>query len=218
MVGKMSKIAFLLWLILVSIIILSIAGCESQPGYRTLTVKNKLVSFSFEYSTYYKKEGPFVNMGHIPPYTDVGLYAPLKDMKITVPDFNEGGNLKTVSASYCPASIDIFISVQLPGAKKAEDRIESWISTVEEEGHSESLVRSPVVVSGINAEMLDFTRDSGMILAVDKKIEYNRVIYFDYGGYLWSFTATSEKELLEQVTTDFYHVVETFQIIYANQL
>lgn len=221
------RIAFLLLLVLVSIITVSITGCEanqtdyqaeaSEPGCRILNVKNKLVSFSFEYSTYYKKEGPILDTEHGPPATYFSLYAPRKEMKIMVPDFDEGGDLKTVSASYCPAAIVISVFATLPDESNARERIDGWVSMVEEEGYSESLERSPVVVSGIDAEMLDFIRDSGMLLAVDKKIEYNRVVYFDYGGYIWSFMANSDEELAEKVKTDFDHIIETFKIIYVNQ-
>jgi hypothetical protein len=210
------RIAFLLQLILVGIITISITGCESQPGYRTLTVENKLVSYSFDYSTYYEIVGPRSEPDYVRPYTYITLLAPRRVMKLMVPDSNGHDSIKTVSATYVPAAIDIHIFVPTNDTT-AQDFIDGWISTVEKEGHSESLVRSSVVVSGIKAEMLDFIRDSGMILAVDKKIEYNRVIYFDYGGYRWSLSANSEEELVEQVKNDFDHIIETFKIIYVNQ-
>lgn len=114
----MGKLAFLLQLIVVGIITLSITGCDgrtgyrleaSEPGYQILTVKNKLVSFSLDYSTYYEIERPHMDADNIRPATFVNLVAPRKEMKMIVPDFNEGGNVKTVSVSYCPAGIDIYI-------------------------------------------------------------------------------------------------------------
>lgn len=105
----------------------------------------------------------------------------------------------------------------LPDEGNAQDRTDDWVSRIENENYSESLVRSPVVVSGINTEMLDFIRDSGMPLAVDKKLKYHRLIYFDCGGYIWSLMAISDEELTEKVKTDFDHIIETFEIIYVNQ-
>ena len=95
----MGRITFLLQLILVGIITISITGCESQPGYRTLTVENKLVSYSFDYSTYYEIVGPRSEPDYIRPYTYITLLAPRRVMKLMVPDSNGHDSIKTVSAT-----------------------------------------------------------------------------------------------------------------------
>lgn len=220
MVSKMGKMGFLLKLILVWITIFSITGCgANQNGYRTLTVNSKLVSFSMEYPAYYRIEGPSVDAENIRPYTDVNLNAPRKSLKLIVPDFSKGGSLKTVSSSYVPAAIAIHIFVPLPADGSAQDYIESWVSDINKEGYAESLERTPVTVSGIQTEVLSFKDDWGMLLASDDapKFKYYRLIYFDYGGYLWSFRASSEEELVDQMKNDLDHIIETFEIIDVHQ-
>lgn len=45
-------------------------------GYRTLTIENALSSYSFEYPTYYEREGPYDNLGFRIPSIYVTLLAP----------------------------------------------------------------------------------------------------------------------------------------------
>ena len=217
---KMRRLAFLLKLIPVGIIIFSITGCGSnQNSLRTLTVKNKLLSFSLEYLTYYEIEGPSVDLENIRPYVDVNFSAPRKALKLIIPDFSKQGNLKTVSSSYVPAAIEIHIFVPLPEDGHARDYIEGWINDINKKGYSESIERTPVTVSGIQTEILSFKYDWGLLIPDpdNPKFKYYRVIYFDYGGYLWSFRAWSEEEMVDQVKNDLNHIIETFKIIEVHQ-
>jgi hypothetical protein len=218
--NKMKRIAFILKLILVCIIIFSLTGCGvNQSGYRTLNVKNKLVSFSLEYPAYYVVDGPYVDIKHPRLGTNVDLGPPRKTMKMTVPDFSNRGNLKTVSMSYAPAAIEIGNFIPLPEDGLAHDYIEGWISDINKKGYSESIERTPVTVSGIQTEILSFKSNWGLLIPDhdNPKIKYYRVIYFDYGGYLWSFRAWSEEELVDQIKNDLNHVIETFKIIEVHQ-
>jgi len=200
---------------IVVFITLSSIGCtSSRNGYQTLTVKNSLVSYSFEYSTYYKRYGPSVNTKYVSPYVYLDLTAPKKPMKLTIPSSN-GQGLKTVSSSYVPAAIELNVYVaNNNSALCAKDALDVWVSDILKGKYPDSLTQSPILISGIEGDIITYTHDWGMLLSSDTpKLKYFRVAVFDYGGYIWDFTAWSEEEMIEQVKTDFDHILETFKII-----
>ena len=45
------------------------------------------------------------------------------------------------------------------------------------------------------------------------KLEYRRVVYFDYDGLIWNIEAMSRMEMNHRVMNDFEHLLETFQIL-----
>jgi hypothetical protein len=196
-------------------IALSSIGCAFSPdGYHTLTVNNKLVSYSFEYSTYYKRYGPSVDSKYVSPYVYLDLTAPRRQMKISIP-LSNGQEVKTVKSSYVPASIEINIYVANKySSLSAHDALAVWISDISQGEYAASLTHSSITISGIEGDIITYKYDWGMLLSTDMpKLKYFRVAVFDYGGYIWDFTAWSEEEMVEQVKADFEHILETFEIL-----
>jgi hypothetical protein len=195
-------------------------GCRSpELEYCTYNVKNRLVSYKFEYSTYYRREGPMLDDKWVTPAVYLNLNAPRKPFKIVVPS-SGGKGLKTVKSSYVPAAIEI--SVYLASNKSSLNAHNSiyngWVLDILDSEYADSLTQSTINISGIEAEYVTFTYDWFMPFAVGNEpmLKYYQVAAFDYGGYIWNFTAWSEKEMVDQVKTDFEHVIQTFKVISVN--
>jgi hypothetical protein len=98
--NKQTQIVMVL-LTAVLILSLNIGGCNNDP-FRTITVKNKIASFSFEYSSFYEQnEEPSV----LNTFTSVEISAPKKRVSSINP--NPVEKAKTVTIEYVPGRIDI---------------------------------------------------------------------------------------------------------------
>ena len=81
-------------------------GSQSSNRYKTLTVKNRIASFSCEYRAYYNDlDGPGIVDSAAHRFTSVHILAPKKYM--TEPNPELGGKGDTVKMDYIPASIGI---------------------------------------------------------------------------------------------------------------
>jgi hypothetical protein len=76
---------------------------ESVNGYRTITEKDELCSFSFEFSDFYEVDGPrVVNKDTVHPFTCLSLLAPEKTTQMILPDIEKSG-IATREVTYVPA-------------------------------------------------------------------------------------------------------------------
>jgi len=208
---KVIRSTSLLWLVI--LVAIPEIGCN-QTDYRMLNVKNNLVNYTFEYSTYYRRDGPRVDIEHVTPAVYLDLNAPRKPFNMVVPN-SSGHGLKTVTSSYVPAAIEI--SVYLASnmsALSAHEALDGWVLDILESEYADSLTQSTISISGIEAEYITFTYDWFMPFAMgdETMLKHYRVAAFDYGGYIWEFTAWSEEEIIDQVKNDFEHILETFKI------
>jgi len=206
------------------VIVIAIAaattGCScgfteiESDGFRVLSVTRDHYSFSFEYSTFYQREGPdYITDGSTIPSIYIALGAPEKTRHLTVP----ADESRTISVTYTPAVIEISIyaprdSPTIP--QSAIERIENDISDSSKWENFELLERYPVTVSGVEGELIAFVIDWFLPFGEEwPDLQYHRRFYFDFDGLIWTITAMSEMEMVDQVKADFEHILETFEIL-----
>lgn len=190
---------------------MAVTACSTSPNsYKTMTVKNRIANFSFEYRRFYNVAGPDVVSS--PDLTYVQLLAPKKKVPMIVP--GEGGKLTTSSVDYVPASIEVSASKTAPVS--ANDRVDQVLATQAKWPNYKFLERSPVVVSGIAGELVTYEVDWFGLFprSQDDKPKLKHVVeaHFGTGGLNWTLVAESEPETAQVTRTDFDHVVQTFKI------
>jgi hypothetical protein len=189
----------------------------SRSSYKTVTVENEICSYSLEYSRYYKKAGPRIDRDPEPGWTSFKLLAPDKEEPmeyVQVPS----GKMKTGTVSYTPAVISIFVVVadKPPEVDTSMKRLESTLKHATKFENFELLERSPVEVAGIEGEMIVYLVDNILPIIFKEnlgRLEYHRVVYFDYNGLIWEMEAQCNQEMANQVNADFDHIVQTFKIL-----
>jgi hypothetical protein len=117
-----------------------------------------------------------------------------------------------------PAYIEIYIcdpSKYFSAPQNAKDRLENDLLHESKWKNFELFERHPVTVSGVEGELIYYQVD--WFLPVPKGegpgLQYVRAVYFDYGGLTWWIQAKCEKEMIDQVKTDFEHILQTFKIL-----
>ena len=216
------------WTIIIALVIIlsSGAGCKgyfsdfsdvkSNEGFRTLTVNNELCSFSMEYPESYKREGPYVDLDYVRPYTDVHLLSPKKSMELLVPANKD--SLKTVTSGYVPASflVEVYDTRNSPTVSyNANGRLENDIVDNAEWENFELLERLPVTVSGMEGELIAYVVDWFIPIPRGEGplLQYHQAVYFDHNGLIWVIEATAEMGMVDQVKADFEHILKTFKIM-----
>ena len=186
--------------------LLLLGACSvSDDSYKTMNVKNKIASFSFEYRAYYREvEGPEV-LGGDSVY--VNLIAPKKRMSFPNPE--PGGKPDTVSLEYVPAYIGVAAYNPEVSGLTAAERIERVLYTEARWPDFKLLERSNVIVAGIQAELIAYQTNQ----IVGPPVVYMADVYFDYGGFTWAFDVKADLDLAETVRADFDHVLQTFKIL-----
>lgn len=187
-----------------------------SDGFRILTVTRDHYSFSFEYSTFYRREGPnYIKDGRTIPSIYIDLAAPRKTMPLLYPANKD--ELETVTVTYTPAVIKISIYAPRDSpnvSQNAQERLENDISDNSKRENFELLERYPVTVSGVEGEIIAFVIDWFLPFGEEwPDLQYHRRVYFDFDGLIWTITAMSEMEMVNQVKADFEHILETFQIL-----
>jgi hypothetical protein len=210
-----SRIFDILGIVLILISSVTFTSCSTN-GYHSITVKNEIAHFSFEYPDYYSdREGPTVQNDKIHQYTYVNFFAPKKAITVMNPNPFDNSS-KTVTTKYAPAYIDIFVY-------DARDRGGTAISDLENKLKSPAyrdvkiLDRSSIKVNGITGEQVSYMDtaiiDFQPIPGEEIPAKYVRMVYFDYGNLVWNFEVGSEASMDEQVKADFEHVLSTFKIL-----
>ena len=194
-----------LLLVLLSALLL-LGGCSvSDDSYKTMNVKTKIVSFSFEYRAYYRDvEGPEVFDGDS---VYVHLIAPKKEMSFPNPE--PGGKPDTVQLEYVPAYIGVAAYNQEGSGPSAAERIERVLSSEARWPDFKLLERSTITVDGIQAELIAYQTNE----MVGPPVVYMADVYFDYGEFTWAFDAKADLDLAETVRADLGYVLQTFKIL-----
>jgi hypothetical protein len=202
-----------------------LSGCDNNDGYqiltagdngeyRTIIIEKGIALFSFEYSARYSRiDGPAFYDDEIHQFTGVTVLAPMKQISVVAPNPDLKG--QTVSMSYTPAFIDVFVYDASDRGATAISEFEEHLSHIEEDGTI--LDRSQVTVSGVLAEYVAYTSNTLIpLFAVSEggiPAKYCWTVYFDHAGLIWNIEAESEVAMANQVKGDFEHVLQTFQII-----
>lgn len=204
-----------IYILLVSLILVALTSCQgSDNDYKTMVVKNRIASFSFEYRSYYRdKEGP--DIVERPDFQYAYVYMLTRAKERTMANPEPGGKGKPVAMSYVPASIHILVDNKFLLHSKysptAHERIENSISSWSKWKHFKLMERSKVMVAGIEAELIAYEIDS---IFSSWPLEYCVEIAFDHEGLCWEIEATSrDPELHEVVRQDVEHLIATFKIL-----
>lgn len=232
--NKSARLMFFSVTVMLLVAIVALSGCDilhkgyttqkSPEGYISLTVDNELAHYFIEYPAYYDRAGPRLDMDWLAPFTSVELLAPKKHRDIIIPDPPKN-KVKTVSAEYVPASILVYIfdpskndyfsyshasGEYILHSYTSKTFAENVLSGEAKWEHFKLMERSPVMVSGIEGEMIVYETDWSLF---GTKLQYVRMVLFDYDGLIWRITGKAEMELVDQMKADFDHVLETFKIL-----
>lgn len=221
MMKRLSSLLFVVVLILLAISTF-LSGCDDDNGYqiftvgdtseyRAITIEKGIALFSFEYSGYYShKDGLAVYFD--PDWTSVKLLAPMKQISAIAPNPDLKG--RTVSMSYTPAYMDVFV---YDASDRGGTAIGDLESRLENEYLGVALDRSQIMVSGVLAECVAYSVGSLIPLSPasegDMPEKYGWVVYFDHAGLIWRIEAESEVAMADQVQADFEHILQTFKIL-----
>ncbi len=93
-----------------------------------------------------------------------------------------------------------------------DDRLSSILSSSDINGMT-LLERSPVTISGLEAEQVVFSITSQVPDPDPKYPAISRRVYFKYSQEIWTIDLTSSKDIADQVKPDFDHIIESFQFI-----
>ena len=191
---------------------LVLAACsrsESPSEYKTLTVRNYIANFSFEYRAYYNDlDGPGIEDSASNRFTYVDILAPKTYETMGNP---EPGGDGTVDMTYVPAYIEISAAdAQKYPTRPAAVRINDSISNWGKWPHFQLLEHSNVTVSGVQAELIAYQVD-GFFVGPD--LEYCTKLSFDYNGLQWDIESEAGINMSAMIRADFDHVVETFKIL-----
>ena len=192
-------------------------GCEKKfEGYKQITINNELGSYSLEYPSHYKKDFREVLEFDI-PYTNLLLDGPV--VKETAEVFDpDTGKVQTVVGERGSSSINIGISnykVYHGESYTAADRIEAVLKGQAKWENFKLLERSPITVSGVEGELIVYLIDKLMPIPVEdgKNLWYLRIAYFDYNDLTWEIEMKCNKDIQEEVTAYFNHIIKTFEIL-----
>jgi len=196
-------------LLISTVVLVACNGSESSSGYKTLTVKNRIASFSCEYRAYYNDlDGPGIVDSAAHRFTSVHILAPKKYMKEPNPELGKGG---TVKMDYIPVSIGIIAAdASKYSTMPATVRIEELLLDEARWPHFKLLERTSVTVLDVHAELIAYEVDG---FFVGPPMEYHAQISFDRDGLQWDIDAEADIDMAEVVRADFDHVVATLKIL-----
>jgi hypothetical protein len=181
----------------------------SGTGYKTMTVKNRIANFSFEYRSFYKDvDGPRVEDSSAHRFTVVYVLASKKTAPMPNP---EPGGDGTVGMEYVPASIEVGAAdaAKYPDLP-AKVRIDGLLESVSTWPHYKLLERTTVVVAGAEAELVAFQVDGFFGLP---PMIYKALVSFDLDGIQWDIDVEAELEMAEIMRADLDHLLQTFKIL-----
>jgi hypothetical protein len=207
---RKSFLMILMAMSMLLILSMALASCEdSGTGYKTMTVKNRIANFSFEYRSFYKDvEGPYVLDSSAHRFTGVSVLASKKTAPVPNP---EPGGDGTVGMEYVPA----FIEVRAADAAKYPDlpakvRIDGLLESESTWPNYKLMERTTVVVAGVEAELVAFQVDG---FFGPPPMLYKALVYFDLDGIYWDIDVEGELEMAEIMRADLDHVLQTFKIL-----
>lgn len=182
-----------------------------DDAYKTMTIKNRIAAFSFEYRAYYRYiGGPYVEDSASHRFTNVFVTALEKRRPLVNPE--PGGKGQVVQMSYVPASIGVSVgdASKHPG-RPAAARVDSALSLEGKWPNFKVLERSTVFVSGVHAERIAYQVDS---IFAPWPLEYHTEVSFDFEGLYWDINAiAADADIAAAVRADFDHVLQTLKIL-----
>ncbi len=216
---------------------LTTSSCSPPPspippgdpnGYATITERNKLCGFSFEYRTYYETEGVDRNLiDYSIPGVAVYFLAPSEPLSMLMPGSSAAP--RTVAGSMVPAHIEFRVydprgrdgaaGVAPPDDRDSSMRLAHDLRSQGTSKNFKLLERTTANVSGIEAQIIYYQVDSYEFAPKGSypRLRYIRAAYWDDGGLIWMLTATSvassEDALVDQTNADFEHILQTFKIL-----
>jgi hypothetical protein len=203
---------------------MSMAACSSKSttiitnstgGYRTITEKDKLCSFSFEFSDFYEIVKPSVVTSHTSyNFVYMQLLAPKKDTSMILPNFETQSSNNSNVVTYVPATIEILTTI---GWGSSSAHVDELLKDVSKWPGFNLLERSPVTVAGFSGEkiiyisntLLPFPSSSGE----EQPLQTTKAIYFNVGNDVWIIEAQYESDMEERVSAEFDHILQTFKIL-----
>jgi hypothetical protein len=206
-----------LYLLLTAMMLISVvmsAGCSSDTNdtsytgptsYRSYTLSEGLVHFSFEYPTNYDEM--FTEMLH--SWVAATSFRSIEE---------EGW---IIERSYLYIFIVEAGGIGTTDAEAAlENEIESFASD-EEYSDFEILDRSPVTIAGVAGEQVTFSYyfaettppcDGGPVLKLPATLIV-RCAYFECNGFVWEIFLQSTEGVADEDEVHFEHILETFTIL-----
>jgi hypothetical protein len=188
---------------------------DSINGYRTITEKDRLCSFSFEFSDFYEVTKPsMVTKRTMYKFVDMYLLAPKKTTSMLLPGFETNSGASTNVITYTPASIEISKTIDWGAASIHVDELLRDVSTWP---RFILLERNPVIVDGFPGEQIVYVNDTLLPFpsgsGEGRPLQIIRAIYFNVGNDVWTIEAESEMSMADQVKADFEHIIQTLKIL-----
>jgi hypothetical protein len=183
---------------ILSLLALSLIGCRS---YKSISLKEGIGRFSFEYSPRFIK----------------------KNITIQVDNNAETYLLLETAITYYPhIEANVAIHVEMAGDRYINscellDLVESDFDR-DYQG-CQLLGRSEKYIDGLKAEELIFSFNEYKMDSIPPGSHIvstpstTKIIAFDYDNKVWVILLTSHESYLNQVESDFNHILETFKII-----
>ena len=181
----------------------------SDDDYITMTVQNRIASFSFEYRAYYRDvAGPRIVDSDAHLFTYVDILAAQKTMPMPNPE--PGGEGEMVQMKYVPAFIGVSVSDASKYLTSSTERIENNISSWSRWPNFELLERKMILVDGVQAELIAYQVDG---FFVGPALKYQVDVCFDHNALRWYIYLEADIELADMVRADLEHILETFKIL-----
>ncbi|MBM4432720.1 MAG: hypothetical protein FJ025_01805 [Chloroflexi bacterium] len=181
----------------------------SPDGYKTMTVRNDIASFSFEYRAYYSDiAGPRIVDSDAHRFTYVDIPAPQETMTVANPSPEGKGEM--VRMYYVPAFVNIMAADASKFPMPASERIEGHISSWSSWPNFKLLERSMVMVDDAPAELIAYQVDG---FFARPALKYQIDVAFDRNNLQWDFLVEADIDMAEIVRADLDHIIETFKIL-----
>lgn len=211
--GHSKRLALLMLAVLTSVSLFLTACHEdvgvSPDGYKTMTVRNYIASFSFEYRAYYSDVGgPYIEDSDAHRFTNVTIMTPKETMTMVNPSPEGKGEM--VEMEYVPAFVTIIAGDASKYHRPASERIESHISSWSSWPNFKLLERSTVMVDGAPAELIAYQVDG---FFSGPALKYQVDLAFDRYNLQWDFRVEADIDMAEVVRADLDHIIETFKIL-----
>ena len=188
---------------------------NSTGGYRTITEKDKLCSFSFEFSDFYEIVKPSVVTSHTSyNFVYMQLLAPKKTTSMLLPNFETKSSGSASEITYVPASINVSLTI---GWGSASANVDELLKDVSKWPGFDLLERSPVTVAGFAGEKIIYVSNTLLPFpsssVEEQPLQITRAVYFNVGNDVWIIEAQYESDMAERVSADFDHILQTFKIL-----
>jgi hypothetical protein len=188
-------------LLAIQIVLISLfCSCEGNDTFKTFSLTQGTVHFSFEYRSFYK----------------VKEYKPGEDTGIPTQDIcyvKLVGPLNKQTVDY--TSIDVIVDAPddlIPSAWSNRERAESNGSSWQK---YKLLDKSELTVSGFPAYRIDYIHINPIPISrntPEPLVSVYREVYFEAQGFVWMIQMISDSSTSETEKADFTHILDTFKV------